>query len=426
MRGARRALVRKGVTFRNNFATYPLCCPSRVTFLTGQYAHNHHVTANEPPHGGYPEFVREVPPRRLLPVRLQRAHYRTAYAGTYINYYGLSSSTEIPHGWDRWYGLTSGTDGRVYGYTLNTNGRLRHYGSGPSDYQTDVLARKAARFVRRSSNRAGPFFLTFAPFTPHTESDAVVGPDAHRNPRPAPRDIGHFAGKPLPRPPSFNEADIRDKPYFKRQHSLGGDEIRDLHTLYQSRLESLLSVDDAVTRLVHTLKRVNELDHTVIILTSDNGYLLGEHRLTGKELPYEESVGIPLVIRGPGFPRGVRRGQLTGNIDLAPTIRDLAGLGWRRGTDGIPLKPLARHPRKRRNRDILFERSKHEGRTYKGVRTRNYVFVRYQGGASELYDLRRDPHQLDNRVRDRDYRRIRRQLARRLRAIGDCSGNACR
>jgi N-acetylglucosamine-6-sulfatase len=426
MRGVNRALVRKGVTFRNNFATYPVCCPSRVTFLTGQYAHNHHVTANVPPHGGYPDFVHDVPPHRLLPVRLHRAHYRTGYVGTYLNDYGRSSPTEIPRGWDRWYGLTSDTAGRMYGYTLNVNGRLRHYGSDPSDYQTDVLARKAARFVSRSSNRMSPFFLTLAPFTPHEESPAIVRPGAYRNPRPAPRDIGHFAGRSLPRPPSFNEARMRDKPYFLRQHRLGRDEIRHLRTLYRSRLESLLSVDDAVTRLVHTLKRVDELHHTVIILTSDNGYLLGEHRLTGKERPYEESVGVPLVIRGPGFPKGVRRRQLTGNIDLAPTIRDLAGLGWRRGTDGVPLKPLARHPRKRRNRDILFERSKYEGRVYKAVRTRHYVFVHYQVGASELYDLRRDPYQLHNRIRDPDYRRIARQLARRLGEIGDCSGNACR
>jgi len=167
MRGVNRALVRKGVTFRNNFATYPVCCPSRVTFLTGQYAHNHHVTANVPPHGGYPDFVHDVPPHRLLPVRLHRAHYRTGYVGTYLNDYGRSSPTEIPRGWDRWYGLTSDTAGRMYGYTLNVNGRLRHYGSDPSDYQTDVLARKAARFVSRSSNHTSPFFLTLAPFTPH-------------------------------------------------------------------------------------------------------------------------------------------------------------------------------------------------------------------------------------------------------------------
>jgi N-acetylglucosamine-6-sulfatase len=426
MGAVRRQLAMPGVTFENSFVTYSLCCPSRITFLTGRYAHNHRVLANNPPHGGYPAFRRKVSASRTLPVYLHRAGYRTAYVGKFLNFYGVSHPRQVPKGWDQWRVMTGGTEHQMYGYTLNSNGHLHTYGSRPSDYQTDVLAHRADHFLRHSARHRRPFFLTFAPGAPHDEPDFLFRPSPHRNPRPAPRDLNRFDHRRLPRPPSFNEARIGDKPPFLRDHRLHGNDIRRLTHLYRSRLESLLAVDNSVSRLIQTLRRTGELDNTVVIFTSDNGYLLGEHRQTGKELPYEESMRVPLIVRGPGFPGGVRRRQLVANIDLAPTIAALAHAPGRRHMDGISLLPLARHRARARRRDLLFERSHLEGRSFAAVRTQRYVLIRWDGGGRELYDLRRDPYELHNRARSHAYSRVRHALLPRLRALSHCKRKGCR
>lgn len=419
-----RELAGRGVTFMHNFATDPLCCPSRATFLTGEYAHNHRVLGNDPPLGGYPAFLREVPPSQQLQVRLSRAGYLTGYVGKYLNVFGSVDPSGVPPGWSSWNGLVHNVYG-MYGYTLSTNGGLATYGSAPSDYQTDVLAGRARSFLRGAARTPGrPFFLTFAPVAPH--EDSTLGPNAPSNPVPAPRYQSAFAHRPLPRPPSFNEPGVGDKPRIIRRPPLTGPEIGSIRSAYRSRLESLLSVDDAVRGIVATLRRTGELANTLILYTSDNGLLLGEHRLRGKNLPYEESVGVPLIVRGPGLPRGVRRSQLTGNIDLAPTILEAANLGWRRRTDGVSLLPLARRPDRGRDRAILYERFHAEGRPFKAIRTRRYVYIDWAGAAAELYDLHRDPFELRNRAGDSRYGAIRHRLAGRLASLRDCAGPGCR
>ena len=199
----------------------PCCSPSRVTLLTGQYAHNHGVESNNPPHGGYPAFRRKVNPKHTLPAYLHRAGYRTGLVGKYLNYYGTTKPREIPKGWDHWQALTLG-EAWMYGYTLNSNGHLRRYDGSPSDYQTDVLSRKADRFLRRSARRRRPFFLLLATGAPHEEPASFFKPHPHRNPRPAPRDRNRFRNRHLPSPPSFNERKIGDKPQlpFLRRHRL--------------------------------------------------------------------------------------------------------------------------------------------------------------------------------------------------------------
>ncbi len=426
MHDTRRLLARHGVKFANAIATYPLCCPSRATFLTGVYAHNHGITSNDAPGGGYPAFRREVPPRLTLPVRMQRAGYRTAYVGEYLNDYGHANPRAIPPGWSQWATLTAGTDKRMYGYELNVDGELRRYGSAPSDYQTDVLGRHAARFIRAAAPGRRPFFLTLATLAPHAEFDELFGGTPHRNPRPAPRHLDDFQARELPRPPSFNESDVTDKPDFLRRPSLGRAEIRALERLYRSRLESLLAVDDAVERLIDELRRSHELRRTLVVFTSDNGYLLGEHRLDGKELAYEESAGVPLLVRGPGFPAGIVRDQPVGNIDLAPTVLDAAGQDPRRHTDGVSLRPLARDGDAGADRALVIERDRPAGQPYRALRTQRWVLVRHEEGGVELYDLETDPYELENRADDPSYLAEREDLTRRLQALQDCSGTGCR
>lgn len=418
MGAVKRQLQRKGTTFRSSFATFPLCCPSRATFLTGRYAHNHRVLSNTPPEGGFEAFR----DKRTLATSLKRAGYRTGWVGKYLNGYGARRTGRpryIPPGWDEWRAPVRRPN-RLYGYTLNENGRLRDYGSKPRDYQTDVLARKATRFIRRSARRSRPFFLTVAPSAPHSESGGLLKTGT-RNPRPAPRHKDRFRQARLPRPPSFNEADVSDKPSFVRgRPRLDQEDRRKLTLRYRGRLASLLAVDDAMARIVRELREARELDRTVIIFTSDNGFLLGEHRLRAKTALYEESVRVPLIVRGPGFRRGANSTQPTGNIDLAPTIFDLSGAKPPGVVDGRSLLPLARDPSVGADRAILLENAKSTA-----IRTRRFMYAEHAGAERELYDLVVDPFQLRSRHQDPAYRRAREELADRLGSLRDCSGKAC-
>jgi N-acetylglucosamine-6-sulfatase len=397
-----RLLAARGTTFTNFHVSFPLCCPSRATLLTGQYAHNHGVVSNKPPDGGYGEFGGR---KRTLGVWLQRAGYRTAWVGKYLNGYGLDGDPTVPPGWSRWVVPMGLDDLLMYGYRLNRDGDVERYGERPRDYQTDVLARQATRFVRQAAGER-PFFLALAPLAPHDELDTIDTGD--RDPRPAPRHHGAFATAAPPRTPSVDEA-VRDDPEFLSQ--------------YRGRLESLLAVDDAVRDLVGELHRSGELADTVFIYTSDNGYLLGEHGIVGgKTLPYDEMTRVPLIVRGPGFPAEAN-GALAGNVDLAPTILDLAGAAGsaNRRLDGVSLVPIADDPDAAPDRAIVIE-----SEASSGVRTDRYLYVEHDSGEIELYDHGRDPFQLRNAAGDPRYGREEGDLAAALDRLRACAGAECR
>jgi arylsulfatase A-like enzyme len=312
----------------------------------------------------------------------------------------------------------------MYGYTLNENGELVDYGDSAGDYQTDVLADHAAERVERFTDGDEPFFLTVAPVAPHDEG-VLEGADVARNPRPAPRHLGAFDDRGLPDKPSFDEADVSDKPeYVSKDPRLSQVEREELLTLYRSRLESLLAVDDLVGRLVETVDQAGELDNTLIIYASDNGFLLGEHRQVGKEKFYEESSGVPLIVRGPGFPEGVAEPQPVGNLDLAPTILDAAGVEPGVTPDGVPLQAvLDGSPEAARPALLLELLSEH---TYAGVRSGRYVYAQRQRGDVELYDLERDPLELSNLAGQAAYSDVEERLSVLTARLRDCAGAGCR
>jgi N-acetylglucosamine-6-sulfatase len=413
-----------GVTFTDAYATVPECCPSRASIFTGQYAHNHGVLSNEPPDGGVDAFDDS----NALPVWLHEAGYATAYVGKYLNGYGWpalgNDPTEIPDGWSDWIAPTDHTEYQMYGYTLNENGELVDYGDRGRDYQTDVLADHTDELIERYASDQNPFFITVAPVAPHDEG-VLEGTRPVRNPRPAPRDLGRFAERGLPSKPSFNEADVSDKPeYVRSDPRLDRAEQLRLQRLYRSRLESLLAVDDLVGRVVETLDQAGELDETLLIYTSDNGFLLGEHRQVGKEKVYEESSGVPLIVRGPGFPEGAVERQPVGNIDLAPTILTAAGVEPGIAPDGIALQALLDgSPEGARPALLLELLSEH---TYAGVRSARYVYAQRQRGDAELYDLERDPLELSNLAGQAAYSDIEERLSGLTARLRDCAGADCR
>jgi arylsulfatase A-like enzyme len=427
----RRLIGDQGVTFDRNFDSFSLCCPSRATFLTGQYSHSNGVRGNAPPAGGYASLDSS----KTLAVWLQRAGYYTVHLGKYLNGYGRPSPTEIPAGWSEWHGAVDPSTYRYSGYTLNENGKLTTYCAGrqPSCYQTDVYRDKANEIVRRRAPAAQPFFLWVAFLADH--SGAPRDGDDPRGlgtPSPAPRHRNVLSSLRLPMPPSFNEADVSDKPAaIRRRPVLGPRQIAAIQENWQQRRESLLAVDEAVASILETLRQTGELDNTLVLFTSDNGFFHGEHRVrAGKVLLYEPSIHVPLLMRWTGnrsLPRGVHRSQLVANIDDAPTILDAAD-ARRQATrvfDGVSLLPLWRDGGKELGRDLLVDNSPGAGH-FDAIRSSRFMYAEHATGERELYDLVRDPDELQSRHADPRYAAIREALARRLHVLVGCAGASCR
>ncbi len=411
----------RGARFKNSFVNFSLCCPSRATFLTGQYAHNHRVLGNLSPNGGFDRFE-SLHGNNNLAVWLQDAGYYTAMIGKYLNEY--SNNPLIPPGWSEWYAAAP-NDQDVYNYTLNENGTLVHYGQKPADFKQDVLTGKAADFVDRRAPKPTPFFLWLTYTAPH-----VGGPSPNPNPpfncggtaKPAPRHAHAFDSEPLPKPPNFNEADVSDKPAAIRNLPLlSSGNIANIQRKYRCQLESLLSVDEGVRKVVQALRAKHELANTLLIFTSDNGYFNGAHRIPkGKLHIYEESIRVPLEMRGPGIPQGVNVDDLAINADLAPTIVDAANVRPGLLMDGRSLIPVAQNPGIEQGRGLLIEQL-----SFKAIRTERYMYAEHDTGEKELYDLQKDPFELQSRHSAPAYASVKAQLADRLHKLQNCAGSGC-
>jgi N-acetylglucosamine-6-sulfatase len=409
-------LAARGTTFSNSYVSYPLCCPSRATFLTGQYSHNNGVTTDT-----LPNAFGALDNSNTLAVWMRRAKYRTAMVGKYLNGYGIYNRREVPAGWSQWYGLTGGTDQKRYRYNLNENGKLHYYRNGPRNYVTDVLSSKVNMLLKQWTPSPKPFFMWFTPTAPHGERALPLG--STRDPEPAPRHLGVFGDITAPRPPNFDEADVSDKPeQIQQLPRLSDADIADLDRRYRGRLESLLSVDDEVKKIVGLVRKYGDKRKTFIVFTSDNGLEMGAHRIEFKDYLYEEGERVPLIIRGPGFPAGVTRDQLVANIDLAPTITALTKVRPARVMDGIPLLPLANNPSLDANRDLLFESYDIGGF---GIRSGPWVYNSYSNGDEELYNLIDDPYELQSQDKNPADAVIKTQLAARLAQLRGCNGPTC-
>jgi N-acetylglucosamine-6-sulfatase len=426
MPGVRRTLAERGTTFTRSFVSFSLCCPSRATFLTGQYAHNHGVLGNRPPLGGYGRLDRN----ETLPVWLQRAGYRTMHVGKFLNRYGIDLGPyHVPPGWDDWHGSVDPFTYHYYGTALNENGTLRSY---PSRYSTDLYADLAEDLIGRAAQGDRPFFLSVGFLAPHDGGPRELDdPAGLVTPVPAPRHRDLFVGEPLPPSvrASFNEADMSDKPAYMRALPSIGPQLADaIAENHRQRLESLVAVDEAVVGITNALRADGELENTLIVFTSDNGFFHGEHRMPNeKMLVYEPSIRVPLIMRGPAVPVGAERRQLVTNADLAPTILDVADASPTKPQDGRSLLPLLADPRLEWGRDVLIEGA--EGFTVRGfeaLRTYRYVYAEYGTGERELYDLQRDPHELRSVHDDPDYASVQAELARRLSTLRVCAGGSCR
>jgi arylsulfatase A-like enzyme len=413
-------LVDQGMNFANHYVTLSLCCPSRVTGLRGQFAHNTEIFDNSAPDGGFAAVYSLGLENSTAATWLSAAGYRTAMLGKYLNGYPETapSKTYIPPGWTEWVSPNDGNPYKAYNYTLNVNGTSVPYGATESDYLTDVLSTKAVDFINRSIDQHPdqPFFLYLASYAPH-------GPAT-----PAPRHANLFPGAQVPRTASFNEADVSDKPpWVQAQPFLTATQIADMDALYRKRLQSLQAVDEMVKAVVDTLQAKGQLANTYIFFASDNGFHQGQHRLdSGKMTAFEEDLKVPLVVRGPGIAPGSTATAMTANVDYASTFAEIGGATAPSFVDGRSLVPLLggqspadwrqalllEHKTVKDPDELLLKRNgtlepsdpfqKPAGSgpdiaPFTGLRTVDgKTYVEYEDGSFELYDNQADPAQLTN------------------------------
>jgi arylsulfatase A-like enzyme len=380
-----------GMQFQSAFVSTPLCCPSRATILRGQYAHNSEVWNNgnnDSPYGGWQAYKDHGYEQDNLATRLHDAGYRTGLFGKYLNHYEGSS---VPPGWDNWFATFDSNEDQAhyFDYDVNNNGTIRHYGTGENDYITDVLSKQTQQFIGTSVAQGKPFFAYVASRAPHGVA------------RPAPRDEHTFDGEKAPRLPSFNENDVSDKPPWIRDlPRLSDTQKAEIDAKHEGRAETLQALDDLVEAVVDKLRSTGVAGNTYVVFTSDNGFHLGEHRIAlSKGYAYEESVHMPLLIRGPKVQAGETTRRLTLNTDFFPTFTDLAGIQRPPYVDGRSLRPLLEGSTSTWRTAILLE-SAHYGSSdtwFSGIRTGDgKKYVEYEGGFRELYDLNADPYELIN------------------------------
>ena len=452
----------QGASFLHAYASDPLCCPSRVTVQTGDYAHNTGVLGNTPPAGGYSSFN----DKNDLPVWLQADGYRTIHIGKMPNGFGeITNANYVPPGWGPYNGGSgAGSKGEFYGFigppsaytgfTLDQNGVDKTYSS--TDYSTNVYADLA---VERIDNHVAnfpntPLYMQVQFFAPHDPAT------------PEPKYANAFATAPLPIDPSFNEKNVKDKPaWIKRIKRFGPGLIAKIQTRYQDRLETLLSVDDAVQKIVDDLQARGVLNNTYLIFTSDQGLMQGQHRLhQGKFVAYDPSTQVPLEIRGPGIPAGSQPRALVWNGDITSTILQMTGAKPGLPQDGQSMLRFAQNPALKSTRPILFETgppgtafepgtaaAAKAGHTvkvskyvknldldhtaqfaraivapkYRGIRTGRYLLVKYGDGSREMYDLARDPLELTSIYKNGRYAPIKKFLLKHLSRLTKCNGADC-
>ncbi len=409
-------LAKRSVSFTNMHVTTPFCGPSRAALFRGQYAHRTGVRVNIPEsklslrfRGGYSEFMRQGHDHEELGVWLKRGGYRTMLLGKY-HHNGFDGRK--PDGFDDFYASTGGRYLGAFEFTTRDFAKGKGAQNGLDVYRTDREANDALNLIQQHTTRrklqtasgeiAQPFFLYYAPLAPH---------------RPVGRDFTQMVDKTkyadwhpdlkIPITPDFNEADMFDKSVIRQSGPYSEEELEVLHAEYLSRARALKSVDDFILKMIAELKAKGLYQNTYFMITSDNGYQLGQHRLHNKLDPYRMSTTAPLFVSGPEVSKPTNANHLLAHIDMCPTILDLAECPKPEFLDGKSFVDLIRHPKShdektwrkavvlenwqvKRNRRIFLPG------TYCGLRYHDQLYVEWATGDKEFYNLSQDPYELEN------------------------------
>jgi arylsulfatase A-like enzyme len=387
MPSTRKWFGNEGKRFTQAFVTTPMCCPSRASIFTGQYAHNHDVVRNGQ------EQVANLQHASTLQRYLDEEGYRTAIFGKFLNGWPLERK---PPYFDDWAVFPAGKEYPhelgYYGAEWSINGDI----TTPKTYSTTFISRRARRFLDSAeTDDSTPWLLYMSVYAPHSPSE------------PEPSYV-HAPVPDWPDAPAVAEGGVRDKPgYVRTEDPLSMRELRDLR---RNQLRTLMSADDLVQDVFERLVDLDEDRSTLAFFLGDNGYLWGEHGLTGKGVPYTESIHVPFLVRWPGhLSPGARDDRLVSNIDLAPTV-----------LDATRIEPKPRYPMDGRSllddpspRDrLLIELASNDetviGRSWATIRTPRFQYTEYYDStgttlrSQEYYDLATDPRQLHNLLGDRD------------------------
>jgi N-acetylglucosamine-6-sulfatase len=412
MSQVRRLVGDPGVQLQGMLSNHPVCCPARAELLTGQYAQNNGVHHNTGSFGGF-EALRF--PGNHVGAWLRNSGYTTGLVGKFLNRWELDPV--LQPGWTTFDPILA----RIYvpyGLTMYADGDPETF---PDVYTTTVVGARAADFVRSHAGEDAPFFLWVNQVPPH---DMKVrnrwGP-----PQPEPQHADDFpiSTSPSIAHPAFDEEDVSDKPEWVQ--ALPRYPARTSTTWHRARIRSLQSVDDQVAALVDALEETGELANTYVVFTSDNGYLLGEHRYAGKNVAYEDALHVPFLVRGPGLPQGVVRRATFELVDVVPTLLRLAGAKATRLLDGRSMLPALRRGAEGKRFSLIQAGVPNEPWWWRGVRSDRYKYVRYESGFEELYDLRRDPGELRNVAMRPRYATVRAAYAAKLDALKACRGASC-
>jgi arylsulfatase A-like enzyme len=386
-------LVARGINFTQAYVTTPLCCPSRSSILTGLYAQHTGVLTNRP---GAPAFEKND---ATLGVWFHQAGYRTFLLGKYFNNIDLLPVDFVPPGWDDyqifWNRDKNYANFSFYnGYNYNENGKIISYGDQPEAYSTDVLTQKALDFI--SSSGSQPFLIWLGYYGPHYPYESAA---RHQKMFKTDAEWSPYL------PPNFMEDDRSDKPEWMRNQSIRMDDAFDAD---QAILRSLQSVDEGIGKILALLEKRQIRDNTIIIFLSDNGLAIGEHQIIGKDCPYEECIKVPFIIDYPALITAPRvESQFALNIDIAPTLADLAGIPLPTAVDGVSLVPVLQSASAPGRESFFFEHYRDTeaddpsglGTTipsFWGIRTAGWKYVEYETGEKELYNLVNDPYEMQN------------------------------
>lgn len=411
----------QGVTYTLGMTPDPLCGPSRTSFFLGQYSHSHGIVCNPPP-GGWTGWVRQGLAAKAFPALLHNAGYRTGLFGKFMN--EAPDNVRLP-GFDRWVMCHQGTCDEGYNYRLIKDGKIFQRTKANGLFVTDEIRDDALDFIRKTPADQ-PLFLYFAPGAPHA-------PASFAN-----RHASLFPAARCPRTPAFNEADTSDLPEFLQMPALDQTEIDALDFRCRKQLRALASVDEAVEDIVQALQQSGRLPQAWIFFWGDNGYHMGDHRVTeGKNLLWKTDLMVPFIVRGPLVERGVIDNEhLVTNSDLMPTILTIAGIPVPSGVDGRTLHRIARgqQPDVSWRNVVPTQRSggasgaERDGNLPDaiGVKTLHYTFSTWADGECELYDDTADPHQLTNRCNDPALAGVQEQLSSLNTRLHNAHGGALR
>lgn len=374
-------LLPEAVSFERAYVTVPMCCPMRASLLSGGfYPRDTGMLTNSDPLGGAAVFV----DRSTLATRLQEAGIRTGLVGKYFNEYELGLAPYVPPGWDTWVASgtgdgayeqsivvgSSGPDGPAVGTETDTGG----------EHLTSYFFREALAFVDAHPDE--PFFLYVAPNSPHLSGS------------PATEDLGLYADY-SPRTAAWNEEDVSDKPsWLQEEPRIGDAAALQLDENARLMLRNLASLDREMAAFVDALAARGVLDDTLLIYSSDNGYLNGEHRLDQKALPYEEAVRVPLLVRAPGVAGRTDSRLVAVNLDVSATVAEAFGLPHE--GEGMPLGAALADPALPTRDHVYLDNYTPGYPVWAGVVTERFKYVEWSTGDVELYDLQADPAEMES------------------------------